>query len=194
MKQPLRPRFGSADSAAAAAPTEGPDDHAVAALRHDLDRVVRRTCPPWLRGQQDDLVQMALLKVLDVKRKKGEGIDEVASSYLYRVAHSALVDEIRRHRRKREVALEEGGEHVEQTEMVLDPERQTASRQKGRAIADCLARMKTERKRAVTLYLQGSSVPESSGILGWNRKRTENLVFRGLADLRQCLMQKGVQP
>ena len=169
-------------------------DADVARLRQALDRVVRRTCPPWLMDRNDDLVQMALLKVLDVKRKKGEGIDEVPTSYLYRVAHSALVDEIRRHRRKREVALAEGGEHVEQTEMVHDPERETASRQTGRAIADCLSLMKAERKRAVALYLQGSSVPESSRTLGWNRKRTENLVFRGLADLRQCLMRKGVRP
>ena len=34
-------------------------------------------------------------------------------------------------------------------------------------------------------------VPE---LLGWDNKRTENLVYRGLADLRACLSGKGVTP
>lgn len=83
---------------------------------------------------------------------------------------------------------------MEQSERIRDPEHETASRQTGRGILACLARMKAERRRAVTLYLQGHSVPESSRILGWNRKRTENLVFRGLMDLRQCLIKKGLRP
>ena len=47
---------------------------------------------------------------------------------------------------------------------------------------------------AVTLYLQGHSVPEAARVLDWPAKRTENLVYRGLADLRECLMKKGIQP
>lgn len=174
--------------------TQEDHDETVAGLRQALDQVVRRTCPAWLAGHRDDLVQMALLKVLEVREKRNEGIDTVPSSYLYRVAHSALVDEIRRHRRKREVVLEEGGDAVEQSERVRDPEREVTSRQTGRAIANCLSLVKAARKRAVTLYLQGSSVPESARILGWDRKRTENLVFRGLMDLRQCLTKKGIRP
>jgi RNA polymerase sigma-70 factor, ECF subfamily len=46
----------------------------------------------------------------------------------------------------------------------------------------------------VTLYLQGHTVPETARILGWDAKRAENLVYRGLADLRQCLMGKGHRP
>jgi RNA polymerase sigma-70 factor (ECF subfamily) len=169
-------------------------DKTVAGLRQALERVVWRTCPPWLANHRDDLVQTALLKVIEARKKRNEGIDEVPASYLYRVAHSALVDEIRRHRRQREVALEEGGGTVEQSERVHDPAREPPSLQTGQAIQDCLSQMKTERQRATTLYLQGSSVPDSSRILGWNRKRTENLVFRGLMDLRQCLLKKGIRP
>ncbi len=169
-------------------------DETVSKLRQTLERVVQRACPPWMAAHRDDLVQAAVLKVLAVQEKKGEGIGEMPASYLYRVAHSALVDEIRRHRRKREVVLEEGGDTVEQSERVHDPEHEASSRQTGQAIKDCLSRMKAERKRAVALYLQGTSVPESSRILGWNRKRTENLVFRGLMDLRQCLTKKGIRP
>ena len=182
----------TSDLPSTAPPT--PSESAVAALRSALERVVLRVCPPWLQAQRDDLVQAAVIKVLETRQKSGEGIEGMPASYLYRVAHSALVDEIRRVRRKREVALDEGGDAVEQRERVRDPEHETAGREVGRAIADCLSGMKQERRRAVTLYLQGNNVPESSRALGWDRKRTENLVYRGLMDLRQCLTKKGVRP
>ena len=44
------------------------------------------------------------------------------------------------------------------------------------------------------LHLQGHSVPDAARLLGWPAKRTENLVYRGLADLRRCLIAKGHTP
>ncbi len=167
---------------------------AAAALREALQRVVERVCPPWLSRYQDDLIQAVVLKVLEARGASGEGIEDIPSSYLYRAAHSALVDEIRRQRRRREVDFEAGGDAVELRVWEWDPEREAASRQSGRAIRDCLQVMKVERRWAVTLYLLGNSVPESARALGWTRKRTENLVFRGLMNLRQCLLKKGVRP
>ena len=74
-----------------------------------------------------------------------------------------------------------------------DPERLAASSEIGRGILDCLSRMSRERRLAVTLYLQGHTVPEASRVLEWTAKRTENLVYRGLADLRECLLSKGLR-
>ena len=54
--------------------------------------------------------------------------------------------------------------------------------------------MKRERRLAVMLHLQGHPVAEAARILGWTVKRTENLVYRGLADLRHCLICKGHRP
>jgi RNA polymerase sigma-70 factor (ECF subfamily) len=54
--------------------------------------------------------------------------------------------------------------------------------------------MKRERRLAVTLYLQGHTVAEAASILEWPFKRTENLIYRGLADLRACLRCKGLRP
>lgn len=169
------------------------DDMTLAELRPKLERAIYRICPAWMSDRRDDLVQMAMMKIMEAQRKKGEGIIPSNASYLFRVAHSALVDEIRRLRRQRESSLEDGDDTVELRD-AHDPERDAASRQTGRAIQDCLGCMKQERRMAVTLYLQGHSVPESSQTLGWNRKRTENLVFRGLDDLRHCLRKKGIQP
>jgi RNA polymerase sigma-70 factor (ECF subfamily) len=50
------------------------------------------------------------------------------------------------------------------------------------------------RSMAVVLRLQGHSVPEIAAILGWAQTKANNLVFRGLKDLRRCLERKGLAP
>jgi RNA polymerase sigma-70 factor, ECF subfamily len=164
-------------------------------LRADLVRAVARLCPSWLSNQRDDMVQAAFLRVMQVVEKQSESAEgnrPLPSSYLYKVAHSALVDEIRRVRRRRETDLEdEGVAPIAITRQ--DPERLTASREIGRGIQDCLALMSRDRRLAVTLYLQGHSIPDASRVLDWAAKRTENLVYRGLADLRGCLEKKGMR-
>jgi RNA polymerase sigma-70 factor (ECF subfamily) len=47
---------------------------------------------------------------------------------------------------------------------------------------------------AVWLYLLGHSIPEAAGLLAFDEKRTENLIYRGMADLRNCLRVKGLKP
>ena len=54
--------------------------------------------------------------------------------------------------------------------------------------------MKRERRLAVTLHLQGHTVPQAARLLDFSPKQTENLVYRGLADLRACLLAKGIRP
>lgn len=169
-------------------------EEVVAELRARLQRAVGRVCPPWLIDRRDDLVQMATLRVLEA-RPPVEGNPGVAASYLYRVAYTTLIDEIRRVRRRPEVPLDdEEGESRAVAATGPDPERVYAARQIGVAIQDCLLRLVHDRRLAVTLHLQGHTVEEAASLLGWGAKRTENLVYRGLADLRRCLDGKGVVP
>jgi RNA polymerase sigma-70 factor (ECF subfamily) len=169
-------------------------DEAVAELRSRLQRAVRRVCPRWLADRSEDLVQMATMRVLEA-RPSGEGNPVVAASYLYRVAYTTLIDEIRRLRRRPEVSLEdEEGADRPVAATAIGPEQAYAAKQIGGAIQDCLARLVQDRRLAVTLYLQGHTVPEAAVLLGWTTKRTENLVYRGLADLRRCLDGKGIVP
>lgn len=165
-------------------------------LRDDLRRAVARLCPAWLSGQRDDLVQAAAMRVMQIlgtPAAEGEGNRALGPSYLYKVAHSALVDEIRRVRRRGEADLDD--KDVAAVAVTRqDPERIASSREIGLGIQDCLSRMSRDRRLAVTLYLQGHSVPEAARVLDWPAKRTENLVYRGLTDLRECLMRKGMRP
>ncbi|MBT3220138.1 MAG: RNA polymerase sigma factor, partial [Proteobacteria bacterium] len=161
-----------------------------AELRSRLELAVRRVCPPWLANHAEDIVQAAVIKIL---RRKGEGIGELKSSYLYKVAHSVMVDEIRRLRRRKEVGMEDNFA-AEVDRQQLGPEAQAAGRELGEGILSCLGRLSTDRRRAVTLYLQGHTTPESARLLDWSPKRTENLIYRGLGELRKCLKSKGLKP
>ena len=163
-------------------------------LRSDLAQAVARVCPRWQPAFRDDLVQSAMMRVLQVLEKNpagSEGDAPLTPSYLYRVAYSVLIDEIRRERRRRETSLEEDAVAV-QVVSEPDPERLATSQQLGRGIQDCLRHMKRERRLAVALYLQGHNVPSAAQLLDWTVKRTENLVYRGLAELRECLTAKGM--
>jgi RNA polymerase sigma-70 factor (ECF subfamily) len=162
-------------------------------LRRDLKRSVAQTCPRWLSDRSEDIIQVALMRVVEIHRKR-EGNAEFTSFYLKKAAYSAMVDEIRRLRRRQEVPLENESSEVvfEPAAESPDPERHTAAREAGRAIRDCLSRLVRPRQMAVTLNLQGHSVPEVGRLLGWTTKKAENLVYRGMADLRGCLDAKGV--
>jgi RNA polymerase sigma-70 factor (ECF subfamily) len=162
-------------------------------LRRDIEIAISRVCPSWLIDRRDDLVQAAMMRVMEIQRKS-EGDREFSASYLYRVAHSALVDEIRRIRRRREVALEADGGNDGPAAAREDPERRAAAEEIGRGIRDCLAAMRRERRLAVALHLQGHRIPEAARLLECGEKRAENLVYRGLEDLRRCLAAKGFEP
>ncbi|HYX24061.1 MAG TPA: RNA polymerase sigma factor [Thermoanaerobaculia bacterium] len=168
-----------------------------AQLHRELVRAVDRVCPRWMADRADDLVQVALMRVMEIQRKK-EGAAELNLFYLRKVAYSAMIDEIRRLRRRQEVSLAGGGEEDEPVAYdpaapAPDPERASAGREAGRAIRDCLGRMVPPRRHAVTLNLQGHSVPDIGRLLGWTAKKAENLVYRGMSDLRGCLGEKGIR-
>lgn len=181
----------SVDGVPATLLAPGVSEEEVAKLRRDLGTAVRSVCPAWLADRSDDLVQTATLRALDVLRRR-EGNEPLSTFYLRRTAYSAVVDEIRRWRRRRETVLEQDATSA--AELVTEdagPERRAASHELGRAIRACLAVMVAPRRSAVTLHLLGHTVPEVARLLGASAKRAENLVYRGLADLRTCLTTKG---
>jgi RNA polymerase sigma-70 factor (ECF subfamily) len=161
------------------------------ALRAQLhERVVRYT-PFWMKDAVDDIVQIAWLRLRQTI-EKNEGDRALASQYVARTAYCVTVDEIRRRRRRHEVPVGENEGNLRGE--TIEPARAARAREIGDAIETCLGRMLENRRRAVALYLQGHSVPETGAFLGWNRKRADNMVFRGMEDLRRCLAERGITP
>lgn len=163
--------------------------HDYGELRVRLEGAVRRVVPEWMADQADDLVQMSLMRIL-----RSYPDADLNTSFLYRVAHSVVVDELRRKKRRQEVgitpSMPDRLEHLGQP----SPEVTASGAQLGDVVVDCLAGLVVDRRRAVTLYLQGHNVPEISTLLGVDRKQAENLVYRGLKDLREALAERGVKP
>jgi RNA polymerase sigma-70 factor (ECF subfamily) len=162
-------------------------------LRQRITSAVRRTCPPWLSSQAEDIVQNVLVRLIQAE-KKSEGNPGYSAMYLEKAAHGATVDEIRRRCRRKEQEIEDPRIMDRASDPEADPEQRTSGAEVGQAIRKCLTRLVRPRRLAVTLYLQGCTVPETGERRGWTTKRAENLVYRGLADLRQCLERKGLNP
>lgn len=165
----------------------------LAEVRRTLERAVNRVCPARLRDRRDDIVQNAMIRVVEVLGKSEESEIRTAS-YLWKVAYTATVNEIRRVRRQREDSLEPDALDNLEPGGAADPERETASRQIGEAIRGCLEGMVEPRRLTVLMHLYGFGLKETAGVLGWAPKRVDNLLYRGMADLRECLTGKGMQP
>ncbi|NOZ94318.1 MAG: RNA polymerase sigma factor [Acidobacteria bacterium] len=164
-------------------------------MKRLVDRVraaVRRSCPPYLASQAEDIAQEVLIQLVR-KLQRDEGKSNFSSMYLLKAAHGVTVDEIRRRSRRRE---QTGLEDTMQVHIhsAPDPERQAVGRSLGLEIRRCLERMIASRRVAVTLHLLGCAVPEIADRLQCPLKAADNRVYRGMKDLRKCLEAKGMTP
>lgn len=169
---------------AVSAPTKNePDDRTLMA------RYVRRCRPAWLAEHEEDLVQMALVRVL----RAGATIEH-RRAYFKRTARATVLDEMRRARHRTEVCMSTSVRQGATNSMDLSPETQARGVQVGDAMWAAVDDVVEARRPAVKLYLEGHGVSEIAECLGQPRKTTANQVYRGLMDLRQSLEARGVRP
>ena len=141
----------------------------------------------------DDIVQLAMMRVLQAAPHLREGTGPSTASYLWRTAFSVTIDEIRRRQRRPEQPLGDSA-HAEPESPAPDPLRYAEAQQMGAAIRDCVHRLTTTRRPAVVLFLQGHTIRETAERMACSVKKAENLIYRGLTDLRGCLAGKGFTP
>lgn len=161
-------------------------------IRDRLTRSVHRVCPAWLRSSADDIVQNALLRVLEITKTR-ESTDSVPASYLWKVAYTATVDEIRRHRRRPEVAWDAEAQGRTEPADAAGPEAERSFRELGLATEACLKGLPEGRRVVVGFHLLGYAAGEIAASFGWGEKRVRNLLHRGLVALRHCLEAKGIR-
>lgn len=155
-----------------------------------LRRTLRKLCPTRRGIQVDDLEQEVTIRIWRSLRE-GRGIENPAS-FLYRVAATATVDAIRRLEARREEPLaanDEGDDEGPAPPVAqgADPEAAARSAELGRRLREALAALPDNRRRAVSLHLQGFNVLETAELLGWTEAKARNLIYRGLEDLRRHL-------
>lgn len=185
------PLAGAERDASAAGAAPSPADFDL--LRQQLLRSVGRICPAWLADHKEDIVQSALVRILETQKKNEHGWVPLPS-YVWKVAYTATVDEIRRIRRRQDVPLDE--ESLENAGHVSgsNPYRDQSLLDLGEAIRGCLGRLNEPRRLVVGIFLLGHGLPETERLTGWEGKKVRNLLYRGLAGLRRCLSSKGIRP
>ena len=162
-----------------------------------LRRTLSRLCPVDLGIQVDDLEQEVAVRLWRALERETE-IDHLAS-FLYRIAANATLDAMRRARARRtkeQDALEaDDGETTAPAPQLVDsrpsPEHTAERRQLLAAAGEVVRGLPPDRRRAVSLYLRGFNAGEIAELTGWTEPRARNLLYRGLATLREELREAG---
>lgn len=162
------------------------------ALRTQLERAVARLCPRWMRTEREDLVQASIVRVLEaLSSRDAADPHELNATYLWKTAYSTVLDELRRARRRPEVALDDSAA-ASTPSGDAGPHVGASARELARKVRECLAGIDAARRYAVQLRLAGFAHEEIASLIGGPLRRASNLVFRGMEDLRSCLRGKGV--
>jgi RNA polymerase sigma factor (sigma-70 family) len=125
-------------------------------------------------------------------RPQSEQIERVSASYVYRVAVSATVDLLRRRRARgadQTVALDETEELVADHS---DPARSVEESELSAQLVRAIEAITPSRRPVLRMYLAGYSREEVAKVMGWSEAKTRNLLYRGLADLRERLKEMGI--
>ena len=157
-----------------------------------LRDAVTRVCRGPLGLHRDEIEQEARIRLWRALRRETAIVD--LRLYLRRIVATAAIDAMRQIRSRREVPLERPDTEGRPSSLAIDPpaidpspERVAAACELARVARRILAGFSTNRRRAVGLYLRGLSTEEIAALMGWSEAKARNLVYRGLAELREKL-------
>ena len=126
-------------------------------------------------------------------RGTSEQVGETNTSYVYRTASSAALDVLRRRRARQAERHDsiDGG-----VTMLTAPHSDPHAALEGSELAIRVARaiddIPSSRRPAVRMHLAGYPREEIARLMGWTEAKTRNLLYRGLADLRERLTVEGI--
>jgi RNA polymerase sigma-70 factor (ECF subfamily) len=129
-------------------------------------------------------------------RSSSEQIEALPTSYIYRTTVAAAVD-LMRTRRRGGVTGSDEIDPLELAEDVAGPHDATHDVEQREGVERIMAAVDAlpEARRAVVrMYLMGYEREEVATLLGWTDGKTRNLLYRGLADLRELLGGRATSP
>jgi RNA polymerase sigma-70 factor (ECF subfamily) len=128
-------------------------------------------------------------------RERGERIETMPASYMYRVAKTAAIDVIRRTHHGSEHTLGSTAESMAPWGQPGEsPDRTVVNAELEAQVKAGLAALSEDRRVVVQMHLAGYGQKEICEMLDWPEGRTRNLLSRGLKDLRAQLTARGVGP
>lgn len=173
---------------------------AIDALSSALEAVVAR-CARMVRGvgmrhglseaDLEDVVQDVRIRLWR-SCATSEQIEQLGTSYVYRAATTAALDLLRRRRARGGARTEPVDEHSERLASAAAASDESDMHELERQVLAALESIPLARRTVVRMYLSGYDREEIGELLGWSEAKTRNLLYRGLADLRERLTAMGV--
>ena len=139
-------------------------------------------------------VRIRLWRAHQGDERASEQIARSPASYVYRTAVSAALDLLRRRRARRAdrtVPLEDDEGNVPETPSAA---RALEASELAARVAEAIETIPASRRPVVRMYLVGYPREEIAALMGWSEAKTRNLLYRGLADLRERLTEMGIAP
>lgn len=124
---------------------------------------------------------------------ESEPISTISTSYVYKTASTAALDLLRRRNARRASDTIAIDDDVDIATTAATPDQELAASDLATEVARALETIPASRRPVVRMHLTGYAREEIAALMGWTEAKTRNLLYRGLADLRERLMQRGVQ-
>jgi RNA polymerase sigma-70 factor (ECF subfamily) len=142
----------------------------------------------------DELLQNVRVRLWQTRgaASETESIESTRTSYVYRAAVTAAID-IFRQRRSRAESL---GDTVSRDIAArrVGPEQDAELGDLTERVQAALDSIVESRRVVVRMHLAGYPKEEITTLLGHTPAQTRNLLYRGLADLREALTRRGITP
>ncbi len=137
----------------------------------------------------DDLFQEVKIKIWRVLSRE-KRINNFAS-YIRKIVDSTVIDQLRKVKRQETVY-----NHEKEKKITEQKTKYAFAALHGGELKEIIARaldtLLESRRKAVRLYLMNMSLEEIAAFCGWSKDKTRNLLYRGLADLRNELRRSGI--
>lgn len=141
----------------------------------------------------DEVVQEVRIRLWHASAR-GEQIERLGASYVYRTAVSAALDILRRRRARAADRTSSVDDLQEQLPSDRDGSRDLEDSELQARILEAVDALHPSRRAVVRMYLSGYEREEIAELMGWTEAKTRNLLYRGLGDLRTRLAAMGITP
>ena len=112
--------------------------------------------------------------------------------YIKKIVDSSVIDFIRKTQRDAGIIAKEKQKRISELNTYY-PDSIDRGKKMGHLLDHALHGLIENRRKAVKLFLSNLSLEEIAAICNWSTDKTRNLLYRGLGDLKNRLLEMGIE-